>query len=140
MSGKTYKSILYHIVFHTKNGEPYLQDSINEQVYHFIWNKVKELKCYLHRIGGTQNHVHLLIYIPPKYTVSEIIGKIKGASSYFVNKELLGDDILYWQNGYGVFTVSNKDFNKIYNYIKNQKKHHSDKTVIDEYELISIKE
>ena len=52
----------------------------------------------------------------------------------------IGDDILYWQNGYGVFTVSNKDFNKIYNYIKNQEKHHLDKTVIDEYELISIKE
>jgi len=134
MKGKTYKSILYHIVFTTKNLQPFLDKEIKEQVYHFIWNKCKKLGFFLHRIGGIESHVHLLIYIPPKISVSDAIGRLKGSSSYFVNQELSGEKMLYWQEGYGVITVSKENFHRIYNYIKNQEKHHRDKTTWGDYE------
>lgn len=101
-----YKSILYHIVFGTKERQPFLHKGLRKQVYHFIWNKTKRYGYFLHRIGGTADHVHMLIYIPPKIAVSDAVGKLKGSSSYFVNQELAGEDILYWQRGYGVITVS----------------------------------
>ena len=138
MSGKTFKSIYYHIIFKTKDQYPYLNENIKEQVYHYIWNKSKKLGFYLHRIGGTKNHVHLLIYIPPKISVSQAVGLLKGSSSYSINQELVGDDILYWQQGFGVLTFSKSDFKWVYDYVKNQVEHHKSGDIVEEYERINF--
>ena len=74
MKGKTYKSVYYHIVTHTKNSRPFLNKDIKDKVYRFIWEKCKPLGFYLHRIGGIENHIHLLIYIPSKISVSKAVG------------------------------------------------------------------
>ncbi len=130
MSSRSFKSIYYHIVFRTKLNEPYLKDrELRNQVWHFIENKCKRHNFFLHKIGGIENHIHLLIYIPPKTSISEAVKLIKGSSSYFVNKELGGDDILYWQNGYGVLTLSPKNVPFIKQYIENQEEHHKNKTI-----------
>ena len=137
MSGQIYKSMLYHITFHTKDNQPFLNEEVEEKVYHFIWNKCKRLGLFLHRIDGVENHIHILVYIPPKLSVADIVGKLKGATSYFINQELAGDDLLYWQRGYGVFTVSEQDYDRIYNYIINQKEHHRKKELLKEFEVIN---
>lgn len=134
MTGKTHKSIYYHITFATKGRQPFLNGEIKEQVYHFILNKCKRLGLYLHRIGGIQDHIHMLVYIPPKVAVADAVGQIKGASSYFVNKELAGSNVLYWQQGYGVITVSEDNFQRVDNYIENQEEHHRDSTALDQLE------
>ena len=138
MKGKTYKSVYYHIVTHTKDSQPFLNENIKEQIYHFIWNKCKRLGFYLHRIGGIENHIHLLIYIPPKISISKAVGLLKGSSSYFINNELADDNILYWQRGFGVTTVSKENFQQIYDYVKNQEQHHKDGTIWEEYERINV--
>jgi len=79
-----------------------------------------------------------LIYIPPSIAVSEAIGKLKGASSYFVNQELAGKDILYWQKGYGVITVSAENVETVIDYIKNQEEHHKQKTIWENFEETNI--
>ncbi len=140
MTGKTHKSIYYHITFATKDRQPFLNGEIKEQVYHFIWNKCKRLGLYLHRIGGVQDHIHMLSYIPPKGAVADAIGQIKGSSSYFVNNELAGDDVLYWQRGYGVITMSEDNFQKVDDYVKNQEEHHKDNTAWDQLEEINFEE
>jgi len=137
MTGKTFKSIYYHIIFHTKLNYPYLKNlNLRKQVYYFIKNKCKSHHLFLHEIGGTENHVHLLIYIPPKISISKAVQLIKGSSSYFVNKELVGEDVLYWQEGYGVLTLSSKGVPFIIKYIRNQEQHHNDKTTHSELEKI----
>ncbi|MBC8313425.1 MAG: IS200/IS605 family transposase [Candidatus Cloacimonetes bacterium] len=140
MSGKTHKSIFYHIVFATKGRQSFLNDRIQKKIYHFIWNKCKKIRFYLHRIGGIEEHIHMLIYIPPKISVSKAVGLLKGSSSYFINQELEGDDILYWQKGYGVITVCKENFRRIYNYIKNQEEHHRTGNIIKEYEEINVED
>ena len=137
MSGRTFKSIYYHLVFHTKLNEPYLEDKkFRKQVYHFIENKCKRHNLYLHEIGGIENHVHLLIYIPPKMAISEAVKLIKGSSSYFVNNELIGENTLYWQEGYGILTISKKHVKFIKKYIQNQEEHHKKGTTYKELEEI----
>ena len=137
MSGRTFKSIYYHLVFHTKLDEPYLENlKLRKQVYHFIANKCKRHHFYLHEIGGTENHVHLLIYFPPKISISDAVKLIKGSSSYFVNQELIGDDKLYWQEGYGILTVSPRHKDIIIKYIRNQEQHHNKKNLSVELEEI----
>ncbi len=140
MTGKTHKSIYYHITFATKDRQPFLNGEIKEQVNHFIWNKCKRLGLYLHRIGGIQDHIHMLVYIPPKVAVADAIGQIKGSSSYFVNNELAGDKELYWQQGYGVITVSEDNFQRVHEYIENQEEHHRDNTAWDQLEEINFED
>ena len=138
MAGRSYKSIYYHLVFHTKLNEPYLKNlELRKQVYHFIENKCKRHHFYLHEIGGIENHVHMLIYFPPKIAISDAVKLIKGSSSYFVNRELLGDDKLYWQEGYGILTVSPRHKNLIIRYIRNQEEHHKKNTGLKELEDIN---
>ena len=134
MPGKSYKSILYHIVFSTKDRKPLLNNKIRKKVYDFILKKCKISRYYLHQIGGTEDHIHLLIYIPPKISLSKAIGVIKGSSSHYINKDLLFEDGFHWQNGYGVITINYKNFNMINEYIKNQKEHHQEGTFLTEYE------
>jgi len=138
MTGKTYKSIYFHIVYCTKGRQPFLNGDIKEKVYHFIWNKCKRLGLYLHKIGGVDDHVHSLIYIPPKLAVADAVGQLKGSSSYFVNQELAGDDMLYWQRGYGAITVSKENVDRVKNYINNQEKHHRENKLWKEYEEINF--
>ncbi len=82
----------------------------------------------------------MLAYIPPKVAVADAIGQIKGSSSYFVNNELAGDDVLYWQRGYGVITMSEDNFQKVDDYVKNQEEHHKDNTAWDQLEEINFEE
>jgi len=138
MTGKTHKSIYYHVVFATKERQPLLNEDIKIRVYDYILKKSKELGLYLHRIGGIEDHVHLLMYIPPKYAVSDIVGRLKGSSSHYVNQEMEGDDVLYWQRGYGVHTISASHFQKVYDYVKNQQDHHRDKDFWEEFEEINV--
>ncbi len=144
MTGKTYKSIYYHIVFSTKERQPFLNEELREPVYHHIWDKCKKTGLYLHKIGGIEDHVHMLIYIPPKMAVADTIGMIKGESSYYVNnilnKELSQDIMLYWQNGYGVLTLSESHVEKVKKYIENQERHHKENTTWEEFEKIDIYE
>ena len=64
--------------------------------------------------------------------------RLKGSSSFFINNKLPGDNILYWQRGFGVITVSKENFQRIYDYVKNQEQHHKDGTILEEYETINV--
>lgn len=140
MGLKSYKSVSYHIVFSTKNRLRLITENIREDLYHFIWNKCKHSGLYLHRLGGTEDHIHMLVYIPPKFAVAGVIGQIKGASAFFVNRKLSGDDMLYWQRGYGVLTVSERDIPAIRDYIIRQQEHHAKNTTFPDFETSTMDE
>ena len=140
MTGKSHKSIYYHVVIATEQRRPFIIQNIQGQVYHFIENKCKRLGLYLHRIGGVEDHIHMLIYIPPKMAVADVIGQLKGSSSYFVNKELAGDGALYWQKGYGIFSVSEDDLGMIDEYIKNQAARHKKGSISERFEELGFED
>ncbi|WP_250310954.1 IS200/IS605 family transposase [Rickettsia endosymbiont of Oedothorax gibbosus] len=71
-----------------------------------------------------QDHVHMLIKIPPKYSVAEVIGYIKGKSAIAVARQFGGRKRNFngeklWARGYAVSTVGFEE-NQIKHYIKNQ--------------------
>jgi hypothetical protein len=78
--------------------------------------------------NGMDDHVHVAIMIPPMISVSDLLGKIKGSSSYFLNKELQITQGFRWQDGFGVDTFSKEDLNRILDYIRRQKTHHAERT------------
>jgi putative transposase len=75
--------------------------------------KADDLGFVLHIANGRGDHVHLLISAPPKWSVSDIVKNLKGYSSFKIPG-------LYWQRGYGVFTVDRGSLDRVFNYIKDQ--------------------
>jgi REP-associated tyrosine transposase len=81
-------------------------------------------------IGGVENHVHRLFHLPGTLTLSRAITLIKANSSKWMNEH--GRDFS-WQEGYGAFSVSASNLEKVAQYIRNQKEHHRKMTFEDEY-------
>jgi hypothetical protein len=89
-------------------------------------------------VGGTENHVHLCLEIPPTVLISELIGQLKGASSHDVNQHFgHRGKVLQWQTGYGVVTFGARDRDWMCGYIRNQREHHARGTIQDRLERIT---
>jgi len=132
----TYLQIHYHIVFSTKNRIPCLKTSNQEKLYKYIWGILKKKRCYLYRINGTEDHLHLLIHLHPSVSLSSLVKDIKLASSDFIKRESLFPEFAGWQKGYGAFTHHVHDKHRLIDYIKNQEKHHEKLTWKQEFRTL----
>jgi REP element-mobilizing transposase RayT len=68
--------------------------------------------------GGTTNHVHLLLVLPPQQSLAHAVQKLKGSSSRWMGRNFS------WQEGYGAFSVSPSQVPTVKKYIQNQERHH----------------
>jgi putative transposase len=128
----TYTQILYHIVFATKNREPVLHADRRDDLYKYIWGIIEKRRCHLYRIGGIENHIHILCSLHPAVTLSDLVKEIKTASSGWIKSNAVFPDFGYWQRGYGAFTCSADAKEQIVEYIKNQEQHHQTETSANE--------
>ena len=108
-------------------------ESWKEELYKYITGALRNKNCELIAIGGMIDHVHLLVQIPPKESVSSVVQSIKIQSSNWVNAKRYCKGKFAWQSGFGVFTASRSHVEQIKNYILNQKKHHTQKAFLEEY-------
>lgn len=115
---------LYHIVFCTKKREMTLPLAHLEDLYRFIWNELRLLNCQLIRIGGIQNHVHLLIDLHPSVALSNAIRIIKSRSSSWMHSDPRFCYFSEWAAEYFACSISPDCANAVVEYIKRQKEHH----------------
>jgi putative transposase len=135
MSNNVYSEINLHFVWHVKHNQPLISETIEPRLHRYIRNyalKTEDLIC--HEVGGMEDHVHIAVTIPPTLKISEWLGKIKGASSHYVNHELVNRRLLDWQRGYGVVSFGTKDLQWVINYIRNQREHHRKGTTVERLE------
>ncbi len=85
------------------------------------------------RVGGFYDHVHLLVRIPAKLSVSDFVGTLKSNTSKHINHTSEVLQKFGWQDGFGAFTVSVSQKEKVVAYIENQMTHHSKQSFEDEY-------
>lgn len=129
----TYTQILYQIVFGTKNHKRTLT-SINRSVlFKYIGGILKNQKCHMYCINGVENHLHIITHIHPTVSLSSLIKDIKIASSVQIKKNNLFQQFNGWQDGYGAFTYSVKEKERLIEYVKTQEEHHKMKTFKEEY-------
>jgi REP element-mobilizing transposase RayT len=82
----TYTQLVYHLVFSTRNRMPVLIESGREELFRYFWGIHKSLKCHLYRIGGVEDHVHILTSLPTTLSVAEYLQEIKtGTSAWITN-------------------------------------------------------
>jgi putative transposase len=121
--------IYYHLVWTTKNRQPLITPHRETQLYHYIIGKADALNCQIHAIDGIEDHIHLVVTIPPTLAVAEFVKKIKGSSSHHLNHSTnSSSDKFAWQEGYGVFSLGYRQLQDVVIYVQNQKSHHSHQT------------
>ena len=128
----TYTDITYHIVFGTKNRVPSLDKARRDDLYRFIWGVIKERDSHLYRIGGIEDHVHILTSLHPSVALADLVKEIKTASSAWIRGQQVFPEFDYWQEGYGAFTVAAEARPALIDYIKNQEQRHAKKDFVTE--------
>ena len=129
----TYTSLIYHIIFSTKNREPWVQPDIERRVWSFIGGIARRHQMSALQVGGVEDHVHVLILAPSTRAPCEIAQLLKGESSKWIHNEFPNLRKFGWQDGYGGFTVSKSNIAAMATYIRNQRDHHRKKTFQEEY-------
>jgi len=81
------------------------------------------------------DHTHALIDLPTNKAIEEVIQWLKGSSSHWINENRLVRGKFAWGRGYGVFSVTHSDTDRVSKYIANQARHHRIRTFEDEYQL-----
>ena len=135
----TFTSLHYHIVFSTKNREPWLRPDIEQRVWSYLGGIARENEMKALLIGGVENHVHLLLGIPPIIAVSKAVQLIKGGSSAWVKETFRSVGGFGWQDGYAAFTVSKSSVAEVESYIRGQREHHRVKSFEEEYRAFLVK-
>lgn len=125
----TYVSLYIHIVFSTKNRHPWLTDQFIARMYDYLGGSLRGLGATSIRVGGVEDHVHLLVGIKTTHCISDLVRDIKKASTNWMQDEL---PAFSWQVGYGVFSVSPERLKGVSKYIDNQVEHHKTMTFVEE--------
>ncbi len=129
----TFTSLHYHIVFSTKDREPWIRQDIEQRVWSYLGGIARENEMKASLIGGIENHVHLLLGIPAKLSVSQGVQLIKGGSSSWMKDTFPGLGGFAWQDGYAAFTFSMSQVAEVEEYIRDQRDHHRLRSFEQEY-------
>ena len=84
-------------------------------------------------IGGTENHVHMLLHLPPKIALAKAVILLKANSSKWMGEQGIK---FSWQEGYGAFSVSVSNLDRVIRYIQDQETHHRKTSFEDEYRAL----
>ena len=138
MSRNYYSEVHLHVVWHCKNSRPLLTPDVETFVHRYLKQRLVQTSgVFVHEIGGTEAHVHVVVTITPTVGISELIGQLKGASSHETNRQFPRLKALEWQAGYGVVSFGTKDLEWVNEYVRSQKEHHARGTVHERLERIT---
>lgn len=131
--------VLLHIIFSTKNRQPFLREGLRPDLYRYMSETVRNLGCECPLIGGIDDHVHLAVRLSRTITIASLVEQIKISSSKWLKSQSENLTHFAWQHGYGVFSVGPSDEKKLLSYIANQEEHHQSKTFQEEYRAFLTK-
>jgi REP element-mobilizing transposase RayT len=133
MKPGNFTQMYVHLIFAVKNREASLNKDIREKVFEYISGIITGMNHKSIIVNGVADHVHILIGLNPSISVSNTVQDIKRNSSLFINKEKLCKSKFAWQEGFGAFTYSRSQLDKVYRYIHRQEQHHEKTDFKDEY-------
>ena len=126
-------SILIHLIFSTKNREPFLTPEIDAELYAYMAAIFKAMKSPALIINGTTDHLHTLFSLSRVATIADLVEEVKTESSKWIKRKGIQFRDFYWQSGYGSFSIGQSQVSTVKRYIGRQKQHHRRVTFQDEY-------
>jgi len=131
--------ILVHLVVSTKNRQPLLGIDIRSELYAYLAGTLKANDSHALKIGGTENHIHIFCTLPKGISLAEMIEEFKKSSSKWIKTKGPQYASFYWQNGYGAFSVSQSDAERVIKYIETQEEHHHKISFEEEFRAFLVK-
>ena len=126
----TYSQNYLHVVFSTKERKKLIDKTMQVKLWSYMAGIARNHDFLVLSNGGMEDHVHLLLQLPPVLALSKAVGDLKANSSSW-----MGDHGIpfAWQEGYGAFSVSASNLATVTRYIQDQENHHRKITFEDEF-------
>jgi putative transposase len=133
---QTLVRLYVHIVFSTKHRLPLIAVDIEPRLHGYMTGIIKNTGSKLVRIGGMEDHVHLLVLLSKTQTLADLLQVTKKESSKWLKQ--FGEQFaeFHWQDGYAGFSVSESAVETCIRYIDNQKMHHARLSFQDELRML----
>ena len=129
----TYTQLLIHLVFAVKGRQSLISEKHREKVEKYICGIINKKQCKPLVIYCNPDHIHILIGLHPAISISELMRVVKSNSSKWINENNWLPGKFSWQEGFGAFSCSRSQLDRVVKYIRNQPEHHRKKTFREEY-------
>ena len=116
--------IYIHLIFHIKTTSSPIRESDLDRIHSYIGQLVNATGCKVIQVGGICDHIHILFLLSKDIAISHMVEEVKRNSSRWMKTMEPYYSTFAWQNGYGVFSVSQSVVEKTLEYVKNQGIHH----------------
>jgi REP element-mobilizing transposase RayT len=129
----TYTQIHIHVVFAVKFRKALIQHEWKDELYKYITGTIQSEGHKLLAVNGMTDHIHILFGQRPNQSLSDLMSRIKGHSSKWINEKGFTHEKFQWQEGYGAFSYEKTTVPRVIAYILNQDEHHRKQTFLEEY-------
>ena len=126
----TYAQNVIHVVFSTKDRRKLMSGEFRPLMWAYATGICKKFDILVFAVGGMEDHIHLLLRIPPTLAVAKAVLAIKSNSSRWANEE---GHKFAWQQGYAALSVSSSIIPMVIHYIENQEAHHRKMSFDEEF-------
>ncbi len=128
--------VIVHIVFSTKERNPWIQPEIEPELYAYLSATCRNFDSPVIQLNGIADHIHMLLLLGKTIPISKLISEVKTSSSRWLKTKGNQYRDFSWQNGYGAFSVSRPSINGAIKYVASQKNHHKKVTFKEEFLLM----
>jgi len=125
-----------HFIFSTKGRVPIIDDALREQLYPYMSGIINRDFGFTRSIGGTSDHIHLLVSMKTTACAADVMRVVKSNSSLWVHRKFRLPYRFAWQTGYGAFSIGASGLIRTIRYINNQKQHHLCMTFEEEFRYL----
>ena len=129
----TFSQIYIQTVFAVKGRENLLNKAWRSEVFKYMTGIIKNKGQKPIIINGVTDHIHLFIGMKPSMALADLMRDVKNNSTNFINENRWLPGKFRWQEGYGAFSYSHSQIDKVYRYILHQEEHHKKRTFREEY-------
>jgi len=129
----TYCTNIVHCVFSTKNRTDAIAETMQRRLHAYLFGIARNLQIKVIALGGTANHLHLLIGLRANQCLSSAIRDLKANSSRWMSEN---GPRFAWQEGFGAFSVSPSNVAVVKDYIRKQAEHHKKRNFEQEFLML----
>jgi len=114
-----------HLIFSTKDRYPFLHDmNLREELHSYLGGISKQLDCPPIRVGGVEDHVHILARLGRSISLADWTKELKRVSNLWLKEQSPDLGKFQWQAGYAAFSVSQSNLEQVKVYVAEQEEHH----------------
>lgn len=132
----TYTQLHIQLIFAVKYRRALIEESWENELQKYMTGIIQNKSHKMLQINNVTDHIHIFIGMRPDQSISSLVQLVKAESTNWINDNKLSKKSFYWQEGFGAFSYSKSDVQRVINYIMNQKEHHKKERFLDEYKRL----